>query len=98
MARVVPDDLQPGMVLSKPVTNANGVVMLGEGSELTDAVIEKIRGMDMDYVYVKGAPGDDTSLEQILADLDKRFKSVEDAPYMDVIKKAVREHIEALYG
>ena len=98
MARVVPDDLQPGMILSKPVTNANGVVMLAEGTELTDSVIEKMRDMDIDYVYVKGGLEGDTTLEQMLADLDKRFLSVEEAPYMDVIKKAVREHLEALYG
>jgi hypothetical protein len=34
----------------------------------------------------------------MLAGLDKRFQSVENEPYMDVIKQALREHIEGLYG
>jgi len=34
----------------------------------------------------------------MLTDLDRRFKNVENEPYMDVIKQVLREHIEGLYG
>ena len=98
MPKVVPDNLQTGMILSKPVANANGVVLLMEGIELTDALIVKIREMDVDWVHIKGAPGSDARLEEMIAVLDRRFKAVEGAPYMGVIKNAVREHIENIYG
>jgi hypothetical protein len=98
MARMTPDSLEEGMVLSRPVTNANGVVMLPEGAELTNSMIKKIGGMDIEYVFVKGASKESGPLEQVLADLDKRFKMAEKAPHMDTIKRIVREHIEGLYG
>jgi len=98
MPRLTIDTLQPGMILSKPVTNANGVVMLAEGTELTASLIDKIDGMDIDAVFVKGASGSGPTIEQLLEELDRRFRKVEKAPYMDIIKKAVREHLEGLYG
>ncbi len=98
MPRMTPDKLQAGMVLSKPVTNANGVVMLPEGAELTESMIQKMSDMDVEYAYVKGAPQEGGSLEEMLRGLDRRFEAVEKAPYMDIIKKVVRRHIEGLYG
>jgi hypothetical protein len=98
MPRVVPDSLQAGMILSKPVVNANGVTLVMEGTELTDSMVEKIREMDVDYVYVKGAPLSGVSLEQMISDLDGRFEAVNGAPFMGLIKKALREHLESIYG
>lgn len=98
MPKMAPDSLQAGMILSKPVTNANGVVLLMEGTELTDTLIEKIQDMNADCVYVKGAPGSDAALQEMILTLDRRFKAVEGAPFMEIIKNAVREHIESIYG
>jgi hypothetical protein len=98
MPRLVPGDLEQGMILSRPVTNANGVVMLGEATELTAELIQKIRGMDIEHVYVKGASQTGVSLEDALTELDRRFKGVEEAPYMNIIKRAIKEHLECLYG
>ena len=36
-------------------------------------------------------------LEEVLARFEGRFRNVETAPHMDVIKKLLREHIEGLY-
>lgn len=99
MPRMTPDNLQEGMVLAKPVTNANGVVMLPEGAVLTGAMIRKMSDMDVEYAYVKGGAQEGApSLEQALSELDRRFKRVEKAPHMDTIKRIVREHLEGLYG
>ena len=98
MPRMTPDNLQEGMVLAKPVTNANGVVMLPGGAVLTHSMIRKMRDMDVEYAYIKGEPEGFASLDQALADLDSRFKNVEKAPHMDTIKKLVREHLEEFYG
>jgi hypothetical protein len=39
----------------------------------------------------------DMPKEEMLANLDQRFKHVENEPYMDVIKLVLQEHIEGLY-
>ena len=98
MPKKAPDNLQTGMILSKPVTNANGVVLLMEGTELTEAMIEKIRDINAESVYVKGAPESGILLEEMILVLDRRFKAVEGAPFMGIIKNAMREHIENIYG
>jgi hypothetical protein len=96
--KIPSDSLKPGMILSKAVTNTNGILILPEETELTDSLIRKIHNMDIETVYVKGEPGAGSSLEQMLADLDRRFSNVEKAPYMNVIKRVVKKHIEDLYG
>jgi hypothetical protein len=98
MPRVALDKLQPGMKLAKPVTNKNGLVMLAEDTELTAILIEKIRDLDVAGVFIQGMTQPDIPMEEMLADLDKRFQNVENEPYMDVIKQALKEHIEGLYG
>ena len=97
MPRITLDKLKPGMKLAKPVTNQNGLVMLAEDTDLTAALIEKISDLDIAGVYIKGMTQPDMPKEEMLANLDQRFKHVENEPYMDVIKQVLKEHIEGLY-
>lgn len=98
MPKIALDKLQPGMKLAKPVTNRNGLVMLAEDTELTATLIDKISDLDIAGVFIQGMTQPDIPLEEMLDGLDKRFQSVENEPYMDVIKQALKEHIEGLYG
>jgi hypothetical protein len=98
MPRIGADKLHPGMRLAKPVVNRNGLTMLSEDTELTEALIEKIKAMDIPGVYVTGMSQPEAPKEEMLAALDERFKNVEGEPYMGLIKQALREHIEGLYG
>ncbi|OPY80399.1 MAG: hypothetical protein A4E65_01509 [Syntrophorhabdus sp. PtaU1.Bin153] len=98
MSKTAVDYLKPGMVLAKAVLNKNGLVMLSEGTELNDFLIEKIRDMEVPGVYVLGMTQPDMPKEEALALLDKRFGGVEEQPYMGLIKQAIEEHIEGLYG
>ena len=97
MARVPVDKLVPGMRLSKPVTNKNGMVMLGENTELTQALIERIEIMDIGGVHVQGYSQPQEPKEESLRLLDERFKNVVTKPHMDRLKRLLREHIEGLY-
>ncbi len=85
------------MRLTRPVLNENGLVMIGENTELTESLIGKIRDMGMDTVQVDGAPRDLPPRDEVFAQLDKRFKKVETQPHMDVLKRLIAEHIEDLY-
>jgi hypothetical protein len=97
MARVSSRDLKPGMKLIRAVENKNGLVMLGEDTELTASLIEKIQGMDVASVYVQGDVRMLPPKEEQLADVINRFKKVENEPYMALVRTAVQEHIESLY-
>lgn len=98
MPKISPDKLEIGMKLVKPVVNKNGMVLLGEGVELTEKWIERIIDMDIDCVYVEGLSQQEIPKEEMLGQLEARFRYVKDKPYMNLIRKAVEEHIEGLYG
>jgi hypothetical protein len=97
MQKIPSIKLEPGMKLAKPVIAKNGMVMLGEGTALNETWIERIRDMDIAVVYIDGPPVQTLSKEEALIGLDERFAKVSDKPYMNVIKKYVKEHIEDLY-
>jgi len=89
--------LEPGMILAKPIMTPNGMVMLGEGTVLTEKWIERIQDMQIPSIFIDGPPVQTVPKEEALADLDARFALVEAKPYMNSIKKIVKEHIEGLY-
>jgi hypothetical protein len=97
MSRVAAKDLVPGMKLARPVVNKNGLVLIGEETELTESLIDKIRQMDADSIYVHGTNRARPPRHEVLADLDRRFSKVEGEPFMAVIKNAISGHIESLY-
>ena len=97
MAKLSTERLEPGMVLARPVMNKSGMIMLGEGTELTDNLIEKIRDMGIESVHVQGMSQPDVPLEALLAALDARFSHVEKDHLMAMIKRLMKEHIEGLY-
>ena len=97
MAKLAAERLEPGMVLARPVMNKSGMIMLGEGTELTDNLIEKIRDMGIESVHVQGMSQPDVPLEALLAALDARFARVEKDHLMAMIKRLMKEHIEGLY-
>ncbi|MCL4456881.1 MAG: hypothetical protein M1147_10350 [Nitrospirae bacterium] len=97
MPKVPANSLKPGMKLSKPVMNDAGMILLGEGTELTNALIERLQNMNVSSVYVEGAAAPQKPLEEILSELDARFKKTENEPNMGLLKKLFRDHIEGLY-
>jgi len=86
------------MVLKRPVLGSNGMVLLGEGTELNQKWIERLEGMGLDGVWVDGTAEQTVPLAEALAALDERFQMVADRRYMNEIKNAVRIHIEKLYS
>lgn len=97
MPRVTIDKLKPGMKLSRPITNEMDVVLIGEGVELTDALIKRISDMGIRTVYIEGTTKPKKPKEEMLKELDERFKKTEKEPHMYLLKKVVRESIEEMY-
>jgi hypothetical protein len=97
VSKIALDKLEAGMKLAKPVENSSGMVLLGENTELTIELIDKIKGMSIDSVYIQGVSKPSVPMEDMLSQLDERFIIVENEPHMDVLKRVFKEHIESLY-
>jgi hypothetical protein len=97
MPKIPVAKLEPGMKLSKPVMAKNGMVMLGEGTELTATWIERIQDMEIASIFIDGPPIQTIPKEEALANLEARFALAEGKPFMTSIKKIGKEHIEGLY-
>lgn len=98
MPKVAIDNLKPGMKTAKPVVNNNGMVLLGENTDLTAELIDRIRNMDVDGVYIQGTARPSKSKDEFLSEIEGRFRNVEGDPRMEVIKRSIQIHIEDLYG
>lgn len=97
MPKIPVTKLEPGMKLAKPVLSKSGMIMLGEGTELSAAWIQRIQDMEITSVFIEGPTVQAIPKEEALAGLKARFAKVEGKPYMNVIKKMVEKHIEGLY-
>ena len=97
MQKISINELEVGMVVAKAIMNDSGMVLLSEGTALTDSLIKRLNRMDLQSIFIEGAPLNAKSREEMLADLDNRFKKTENEPYMDVIKGAIKARIEEVY-
>jgi hypothetical protein len=97
MPKVPVEKLEAGMILVKPLVRGN-MVVLGEGTVLTDRWIERITDMAIDHVFIDGPSEQSIPKQEALAQIDGRFRNTEDKPYMKEIKKILKEHVEGLYG
>ena len=98
MIKIQADKLLPGMRLAKPVMNKAGMVLLGEGTELTETWIRRIQDMELgEAVCVEGKMEMEISLDEMITALEKRFRTSEGKPRMEMIKRATERHIRKLY-
>jgi hypothetical protein len=54
--------------------------------------------MGVERVFIDGPSVQAVSREEALAQLNLRFRNVEDRPHMKLIKEIAQAHIEGLYG
>jgi hypothetical protein len=98
MKRIEPDKLLPGMRLAKAILNKAGMVLLSEGTELTESWIRRIQDMDLgESVFIEGKSEPQVPLEEMIAALEKRFQTSKGTTHMDMIKRAAERHIRELY-
>ncbi|MFQ3574176.1 MAG: hypothetical protein SNJ53_06035 [Thermodesulfovibrionales bacterium] len=97
MAKVPVTHLKPGMKLIKPVVNDAGMVMLGEGTVLTDQMINKISNMNISAVFVDGSSQKAKSKEETIKEIEERFSKSADTEQMRLLKRLMLEHVEEVY-
>ncbi|MEC4890481.1 MAG: hypothetical protein RI101_10515 [Nitrospira sp.] len=100
MKRVVITEVLPGMVLAKPVTNANGLPIISAGTTLDDAMIDRLKRLELTSVYVEGDAGTATgkTLAELEAELEHRFRRVIRDPLQQNILAALRLHLQQTHG
>jgi hypothetical protein len=70
------------------------MVMVQPGTELTAAIIDRLRNLGIDSVAVEGeADGEVKPLEVSLAELDARFAGHEQDPWMMALKAIVARQL-----
>jgi hypothetical protein len=97
MASITVANLKAGMKLAKPIVNDSGMVLLPQGTVLTDAHIRRIENMDLTAVSIEGGNEERKPKEVVLAEIDARFSQCEHVQLMQMLKHVLKEHIEELY-
>lgn len=100
MKRVVITEVLPGMVLAKPVTNANGLPIIAAGTTLDDTMIDRLKHLELTSAYVEGHAGTATgkTLAELEAELEHRFRRVIRDPLQQNILAALRLHLQQAHG
>ncbi|GJM72514.1 hypothetical protein HMSSN036_47300 [Paenibacillus macerans] len=71
--RLIPvGSLQAGMKLGKKIYNEDGVVLLSENAELTDAIIRRLKSHGLDFVYIADPRTDDVVVNDMIEDETRR--------------------------
>lgn len=92
---------QAGMVLAKPVTRENGMVLVAEGTELSENVINRLQGMEVPQVVVKGEPldlddsGGGSSSGKRLERMDHLFRGHQEDPWMQEVKSFFKDYFRS---
>ena len=68
MRRIKVDKLKPEMVLAKPIYTQRGVILLKEGTVLTDLFIEKVKSVEVDHIYISDALSEGIQIDGMISD------------------------------
>ena len=83
---------RPDMVLAKPVSRDNGMVLVAAGTKLTESLISKLGNMGVEEVAVQGdtlGMGDGCGAEALARKqerLDHLFRNFKEDKYMQSVK------------
>lgn len=83
---------RPGMVLEKPVLRNNGLVLVAQGTEISDGLLVRLGNMGVNSVTVEGHPvamegeSPPKSYQERIDSLDHLFRRYKDDPWMNKMK------------
>jgi hypothetical protein len=87
------DESAIGSTVTRDVKDDKGAVVCFAGDSLTASLLLDLKRAGISSVYVECQPGPDgeRSVEELLAELDRRFAAVEENPVMRVLKEVIAE-------
>ena len=98
MQRILIAQADPGMILAKEILNPDGMVLCGAGTELSEALVERLINMDVVDITVEGHPVNvegEKTLQEELHEIDLRFQRVEDIAPLMYLKKRIQARLAA---
>lgn len=95
MRKVALDAAEEGMVLARPVTRDNGMVLVAAGTVVTPALVDRLRRMGIAQLVVEGEdPGrPPVDAAARLARLEHLFRGFAGDPFMTKVKAMVAARI-----
>ncbi len=95
MGRLAIEEVTPGQTAARPVVNANGMVLVQAGTELTASLITRLKGLGVATVVVAGADGlgPRKPVEQQVDEIERRFEGHNDDELMMAIKQMVIDQV-----
>ncbi|MGE4424169.1 MAG: hypothetical protein AB7D39_17860 [Pseudodesulfovibrio sp.] len=90
----------PGMKLAKAVTRENGMTIMAEGMELTESLISRLEGMNIERITVQGHPvemggaGAGTHWGERRDRLDHLFRQYAEDKWMMRVKDRMRQYFQ----
>ncbi len=88
---------QEGMILSRPVNNHAGGVLVEAGTALTAPLITRLLKAGVRSVGVVGK-SDIATEESVLRQLRKRFEMTRDRPHMALLESIMAGYIQDFYA
>ena len=86
-----------GMILGKPVLKNNGMVLVSEGTKLTDSMIERLRNTEVTSITVKGRPlpalSGGLDLGRMQSRLSHLFRKYQQNPLMWTLRNMLEQHL-----
>ncbi len=89
------DDLRPGQIIAKAVTNPAGAVLCPPGYVMTAATIERLKNAGITSVIIEGVNENQRTAKQRLEELQSRFQGVED-PLLLQFKAAAERRLSLI--
>ncbi|MDR2945350.1 MAG: hypothetical protein LBV79_01190 [Candidatus Adiutrix sp.] len=106
MKRISVEHAQPGQILAQKLQRSDGVLLAGQGSEVTEGLLRMLTRMNIDSIVIeeenKQTPEElEETFQNRCAELEGRFARVTGLPLMAALKAALidrarRERDEAL--
>jgi hypothetical protein len=90
------DDAQPGMILSEPVLDAHGTVLLPVATALTDSMLGSLLRRGIDKVFVVDDTISDEELEaerqRVQVRLDRLFRHCTGKGASDLLRQRIADY------
>lgn len=86
MRRILLDNITSGMKLAKPLYTADGKILLNAGLEMKERYIERLRDLDVTYIYIEDELTADIDVPDVVSD-QSRLEAVATAKQiMETVK------------
>lgn len=98
MQRIPMKFASAGMVLHKPIAREDGMVLAGEGTVLTDSIIDRLKNAEIPSMVVKGRPvpglESGMDLRKVQQRLPHLFRKYTNDPLMNTMRNMLHQYLE----